>query len=236
MTPWAECDDIAIVTGDEELPGRELLRLAARAAHWLDGVEVPEAPGLSGAIPALLTSSATTYALVIAGSATSRPIAALAPRHTARELIGCVERLECPIVISEPAFAETAAEVCAATGKRLVVVPDQFPDERREFSFDVAEDSLVIVLHTSGTTGIPKAVPVRQDRFIKRCRLNAKTLGLGPGDRYATASPFYHIGGFGSLACRWPRAQRWLLSSGSPSMCGARSVNAASPERCWCRR
>jgi len=55
------------------------------------------------------------------------------------------------------------------------------------------------VLHTSGTTGLPKAVPYRHDRLARRCRLNAALQQLEPGSVFATASPFHHIAGLGNI-------------------------------------
>ena len=56
-----------------------------------------------------------------------------------------------------------------------------------------------VVLHTSGTTGQPKAVCYRHDRLARRCRVNATLQQLGPGSVFATASPFHHIAGLGNI-------------------------------------
>ena len=55
------------------------------------------------------------------------------------------------------------------------------------------------MLHTSGTTGHPKAVYYRHDRLARRCRLNATLQQLRPGSVFATASPFHHIAGLGNV-------------------------------------
>jgi len=55
------------------------------------------------------------------------------------------------------------------------------------------------VLHTSGTTGHPRAVPYRHDRLARRCGLNATLQQLGRGSVFATASPFHHIAGLGNV-------------------------------------
>ena len=60
-------------------------------------------------------------------------------------------------------------------------------------------DDTAVVLHTSGTTGHPKAVRYRHDRLARRCRLNATLQQLGPGSVFATASPFHHIAGLGNI-------------------------------------
>jgi acyl-CoA synthetase (AMP-forming)/AMP-acid ligase II len=55
------------------------------------------------------------------------------------------------------------------------------------------------VLHTSGTTGHPKAVPYRHDRLARRAQVNAALQQLRPGSVFATASPFHHIAGLGNI-------------------------------------
>ena len=58
---------------------------------------------------------------------------------------------------------------------------------------------MAAILHTSGTSGLPKAVPYRQDRLAARVAVNASLLELGPGSVYASSSPLHHIAGLGML-------------------------------------
>jgi acyl-CoA synthetase (AMP-forming)/AMP-acid ligase II len=60
-------------------------------------------------------------------------------------------------------------------------------------------DQTAVVLHTSGTTGHPRAISYRHDRLARRCRLNAALQQLRPGSVFATATPFHHIAGLGSI-------------------------------------
>ncbi len=63
------------------------------------------------------------------------------------------------------------------------VVPDSHP-----------EDS-AIILHTSGTTGKPKRVPLRQDRICRNAAAIAGTLHLTPADRCLNLMPLFHVHG-----------------------------------------
>jgi acyl-CoA synthetase (AMP-forming)/AMP-acid ligase II len=175
--------------------GDELMRRAAGCADWLDAILHDG----GSAVPALLTSNPSALALVVAGSGSGHPIAPLGPRLTARELTACIEPLECPVLVTEPEFIDVASEVVARTGRRLEVLTEP-ASSPRSLDLDPPKQSAAFVLHTSGTTGTPKAVAYRQDRLAHRVGVNAAVLSLGPESVYASASPFHHIAGLGNQA------------------------------------
>jgi acyl-CoA synthetase (AMP-forming)/AMP-acid ligase II len=192
----------AVIAGDQTWSGKELLAQAAGAARWLSAAGLP-----TGApVPALLEASPEALALVLAGAATRRPIAPLGPRLTVDELAGCVERLAAPILVAQPAFADVAAAVAASLGLKVLTL-DELPGPLLESGSLLESGPLpvpgptdtAVVLHTSGTTGQPKAVCYRHDRLARRCRVNATLQQLGPGSVFATASPFHHIAGLGNI-------------------------------------
>jgi acyl-CoA synthetase (AMP-forming)/AMP-acid ligase II len=53
------------------------------------------------------------------------------------------------------------------------------------------------VLHTSGTTGVPKAVSLDGRRVTARIRSYVDAIELGPGDLFCGPSPFHHTAGVG---------------------------------------
>ena len=125
-------------------------------------------------------------------------MAPLGPRLTVDELSTCVARLNAPILVAEPDFADLAMAVAARTGRRVELLPD-IPASARPLDLDVPADAVTAILHTSGTSGLPKAVPYRQDRLAARVAVNASLLELGPGSVYASSSPLHHIAGLGML-------------------------------------
>ena len=183
----------AVITTTQTWTGEELLARAAGAARWLSASKLPE--GIP--VAALLQASPEALALVLAGAAVRRPVAPLGPRLTGRELAGCVERLAAPCLLTQPGFADIATTVAPGLDREVLVLGD-WPAMAGPLPVPSPDDTAVM-LHTSGTTGHPKAVSYRHDRLARRSRLNASLQQLRPGSVFATASPFHHIAGLGNI-------------------------------------
>jgi acyl-CoA synthetase (AMP-forming)/AMP-acid ligase II len=184
----------AVVGEAEAWTTAELFARAAAAASWLD--EAGVRPG--GLVPAVVDTSPAAVALWVGAVGSGRCLAPLGTRLTERELVGCVARLQAPVLVAAPEAADLAAAVSRDLGRRLVEMPAFAPTARR-LEFFAEAHSPALVLHTSGTGGLPKPVLVRHDRLAHRVRANAALLGLGPGAVYASASGFHHIAGLGML-------------------------------------
>jgi acyl-CoA synthetase (AMP-forming)/AMP-acid ligase II len=183
----------AVITTTQTWTGEELLARAAAAARWLSASKLPE--GIP--VAALLQASPEALALVLAGAAVRRPVAPLGPRLTGRELADCIERLAAPCLLTQPGFADIATTVAPGLDREVLVLGD-WPAMAGPLPVPSPDDTAV-VLHTSGTTGHPKAVSYRHDRLARRSRLNASLQQLRPGSVFATASPFHHIAGLGNI-------------------------------------
>jgi acyl-CoA synthetase (AMP-forming)/AMP-acid ligase II len=194
---WRDCADAAVVAGDITWSGDELLERAAGAAAHLREITAGR-----GAIPALLTSSASAFAYVIGGASSALPLALLGPRMTERELRPCIDALGSDVILTEPEFEPLATELASAArhSTRVVVIVEPPRGDLHSLDLDPAPEAAAFVLHTSGTTGTPRAVPYTQRRLAVRTRVNAELCSLGPGAVYATASPFHHIAGLGNYA------------------------------------
>jgi acyl-CoA synthetase (AMP-forming)/AMP-acid ligase II len=186
--------DPAVLSSDVCWSGDEFLQRSAGAADWLDRVGAePGRPVL-----ALVASTPTAFALLVGAAGSGRPLAPLGPLLTAGELAACVGSGD-RLLVTEPAFEETAGAVAALTGCHVEVVPE--PDvSARDLALSPGPDEVACIIHTSGTTGVPKPVPYRQDRLARRVEVIAGLSGLGPGCRLAVASPFHHVGGLGNVA------------------------------------
>jgi acyl-CoA synthetase (AMP-forming)/AMP-acid ligase II len=185
----------AVVGPDRHWSGPELLARAAGAAAWLAELDLP--PGAP--VPAFF--SATTgeaIAGTLGAAAIGRPLAPLAPRLTVPELTPVVAALHAPVIVADAGAVPLAERLAAATGARCALLPTPPAAPRYQLP-EPAEDTLLGYLHTSGTTGAPKSVPLPQARFATRSRLNIRLLELDATSVYATASPWHHIGGSGNV-------------------------------------
>ncbi|MEE6137658.1 class I adenylate-forming enzyme family protein [Mycobacterium sp. 050128] len=188
-----ERSERSAVIGDEgSVSGRELIGQAVAAADLLVDLDVPAGQS----IPALLTTNARALALLLGGVAANRPLALLGPRQTPAELAEMVRRSGSSVLLTEAAFAETARQVADSVGIAAATIPC-LPVSSR--SLHPAPGPTAIYLHTAGTTGVPKRVPLTERVLDARAELLRHLIGIGPDDRYATGSPLHHIGGLGNV-------------------------------------
>lgn len=188
-----EFSDRAAVIGEQSaVTGRELIGKAVTAADLLVDLDVP--PGQP--IPGLFTTNADALALLFGGAAINRPLAPLGPRQTTAELAETVRRSGSSVLLAEAASAKTARQVADAVGIRAVTVPG-LPVSSRPLHPEPG--STAIYLHTAGTTGLPKVVPLTDRVLDVRAKVLRRVIGIGPDDRYATGSPLHHIGGLGNV-------------------------------------
>ncbi|WP_261576233.1 class I adenylate-forming enzyme family protein [Frankia gtarii] len=181
----------AVLDAGGPVSGAELVGRATYAAEFLTGLGV--AAGTP--VPALLTSNPDALALLLGGAAADRPVAPLGPRLTAAELAGPVRAAGAGVLLTEPAWAAVATEAAALAGARVVPVPAL----RASGAAPPGPGGPVaLYLHTSGTTGAAKRVPVTQEVLAARTELLSGLLELGPDSRHATGSPLHHIGGLGN--------------------------------------
>jgi acyl-CoA synthetase (AMP-forming)/AMP-acid ligase II len=183
----------AVRFGDLTWTGHELLDRAGGAAEWLDGLGLE--PGEP--VPALVATSADALALVIGGAGSGHPLAPLGVRMTAYEIAAVVTETRAQVLLAQPQFADLGRKVAELSGRRVGVVPE-LPARNRALS--AGPDELAAVLHTSGTTGLPKPVPISQRRLAARSRVNGRLCGLGPDSFYGGSAPFHHIAGLGNIA------------------------------------
>lgn len=174
---------------------RRFLGMIAGAADLLRA----EAGAPGELVPALLTTRPVSVAALVAGAVAQRPLAPLAPRMTEPELLACLTRLPGKVLLTEPAYSDLAGRLAAEVHKRVVLVDS---DLAGNGSLDPGTDTdaVALAMHTSGTTGLPKRVDVREFPLGRRADVNGYLLDLRPTDTFVATSLFHHVGGLGNIA------------------------------------
>ena len=179
-----------MVTTEIRWSTAELLERAAGAADWL------AAQCSQGAlhIPVLVPSGADVLALTVAGAALGLPVAPLNPRSGPADLLPLLDPVLTPLVVVDEG---PVADLVRSAGCRPVGLPS-FPQSSTTLPVP-ADTDVALVLHTSGTTGVPKRVPGRHRELVARVRLVADVLGLTAASIVTAGSPLHHIAGLGQL-------------------------------------
>ncbi len=191
LAHWRGTSRAAIATVDGDWSGEELLARAGAIGAWFEAIGVPRGHG----VPALVDGSPRAVALAVGGALVGRPLAPLAVRGRVPELAEAVRGLGSSVLVTSPERAELARDVAreAAVALHVVDLPHDEPVDEA-IGPSTASD-VVSVVHTSGTTGSPKAVCATQIAMASRVRVYDGVMPLGPGDRFCTASPFHHTAG-----------------------------------------
>ena len=158
-----------------------------------------EVPTTGEFVPALLTTRPAAVGMLVAGAVAQRPLAPLAPRMTEPELLACLTGLPGELLLTEPEYADLATRLGAQVHKRVVVLDAELAGDG-PLEPGTNPDAVVLAMHTSGTTGMPKLVEVREFPLGRRADVNGYLLGLQPTDTFVTTSLFHHVGGLGNIA------------------------------------
>ena len=207
----------------EEWTRSDLLHMAMGAKDLLDAHDVAQ----DEYVPALMTTRPTSVAMLLGGALSRRPLAPLGPKMTERELLACIERLDGGLLLAEPEWADKAAGLAARTGRRVAIVDRLEPVAGHHDSIPDPH-GVAFMMHTSGTTGVPKQIPVRESALARRAEVNGALVGLEPGARLVIAGLFHHVGGLGNIAVSLANDAAMVLFP-SFSVPAWRSLEAVAP-------
>ena len=187
---WLGSDRIAILTTDVEWTGDELLRRAGGAAEWLAACGFSRGAG----VPALIDETPTAVALAVGAALSGRALAPLGTRLPPANLAAAAEAFAGPGLVTTPEHVELATDVARRAGTQVHVL-DEPPSPGRVPEATCRADDVAVIVHTSGTTGAPKPILMRQGALAARVAIYGSVMGFGPGDRYCSASPLHHTAG-----------------------------------------
>jgi acyl-CoA synthetase (AMP-forming)/AMP-acid ligase II len=186
---WAESDEPAVITSAFTWSGRELTERAGGAARWLDELGFER----GAVVPMIVDESAAAIALVVGATMSGRVPAPLGTKLPADDLASAIVALGATVIIADARSEPRANETAAIVGATVAVLGD-LPRWALPI-VDIGLDDVAFIVHTSGTTGLPKPIPAPHRQLLARVDIYTGTMGIGPGDRYCSASQFSHTAG-----------------------------------------
>ncbi|MDA8192816.1 MAG: AMP-binding protein [Thermaerobacter sp.] len=202
----------AVIDGNVTISYRELLGRvdSVCAALWSLGVRPGDRVGI-------LLENSVEYIELLLAMAHMRSIAVpLNTRLTASELQFILNDAGAGVLITSPALKPLAEETWAQVGSiRHGLVTGPHPADGRFASYQAArstaapfdpgmlpdwgDDATVILLYTSGTTGLPKGCMTTDRSWLGNNTNMAMAFAISATDRYLALLPFFHVAGIGTL-------------------------------------
>ena len=168
----------ALIAGERTMTFADLEREAAAAARRFAGLGVGP-----GDRVALFAEASIEHAVLLHGLAKLGAVAApLDPSAPGAEQVALLGALQPGLVVREPGEVLDAPE-------QADVPLDASPDSDAPHS----------VIHTSGTSGRPKAVTLTYGNHLWNAVGSGVRIGVSPSDRWLCCMPLHHVGGFAIL-------------------------------------
>jgi fatty-acyl-CoA synthase len=114
-----------------------------------------------------------------------------------RELQHCINLVEATVVIVQAELAETLDRLELTPHRRIVLGGDyedflatgapDYPD------LDIDPEDGLVILYTSGTTGLPKGALISHRAMVARCMCFTSEFQIPIGDNFCAWPPFYHM-------------------------------------------
>jgi fatty-acyl-CoA synthase len=183
---------VAIVDGARALTYRALDERVRRLA----GVLAARGVGRGTRVAVLSENRAEYLELFLAAGDVGAIVACQNWRLAPPELAHCLTLVEPALTFASPRFAERVAEA------RPIVLGDAYeallagaaPGAAAPGAAAVGPEDPLLILYTSGTTGLPKGAMISHRAEIARNLVIRAEAGIAPHDAFAAWSPLYHMG------------------------------------------
>jgi acyl-CoA synthetase (AMP-forming)/AMP-acid ligase II len=120
--------------------------------------------------------------------------------HYREELQALLERIDARVVVTDSATASFLGMAKPRLGKASILLADKLPVSAAPIPDpSIGPEDLVLLQHSSGSTGLKKGVALSNRAVIRQIRDYAPTLSLGTEDQIVSWLPLYHD--MGLIAC-----------------------------------
>ncbi len=174
-----------------------LRRQVAAAADIFASAGIGNAARVAMALPNGLETIVCFLGASVAGTA-----APLNPAYRHDEFVFFLEDTDAKLLVLPPAGADEARRAAAERGVPILaadVDPEGtvrfFPASTGRTAGPPQPDDVALILHTSGTTGRPKRVPLRHRNLAVSAENIAQTYQLTANDVAMTVMPLFHVHG-----------------------------------------
>ena len=162
--------------------------------------------GFAGETVAIMSTNHVDYPVVFHGTAyAGGTISTANPTYTARELNYQLNDSGATLLVTHPAFLDTAKEAVQGTKIREIVVLGESDGATPIETFlgaprteqapvDLAEH-VVVLPYSSGTTGLPKGVMLTHRNLVTNVDQSLGAIDIQPGEWTVAFLPFFHIYG-----------------------------------------
>ncbi len=158
-------------------------------------------------VGSIVRARAAELAPSVAGASEEHPVALVgrSNRSTIETLLALFE-LGAPVLLVHPRLTEQEKTALLSGARPHTVIAPNDGHARAPGSMpshDIAappdDDRCLVILHTSGTTGTPRAVSLSRAAFVASARASENNLGWQDEDRWLLCLPIAHIGGLSIL-------------------------------------
>jgi len=187
-------DRPALEDGERRWTYADLDRRAGKLASVLAASGVAR-----GSRVAILSENRTEYLEVfLAAARLGAVVACQSWRLAPPELAQCLDLVEPQAVVVSPRFAAVLGGLGRPGGAPLVLGPDYEGAlarvEARPLADDLDPEDPLLILYTSGTTGLPKGAVLSHRAEIARNLVLRAEFGIASDDAFVAWSPLYHMG------------------------------------------
>ncbi|MFM8413006.1 MAG: class I adenylate-forming enzyme family protein, partial [Alphaproteobacteria bacterium] len=199
MRAWvdlqAECRprDEAVSWRGASVDWRDLRERVAVLARRLDSA-LGDRPRI---VAVLAAPSLRLLELLHAAQVAGVTLAPLPARGTDEDWRRVLSSTAPSLVLHGSAYADSVARLSREDGWRALDLEadlDREPPSGRSFD-PVAPGRAWLLVHTSGTTGVPKGVVLTNEQLAAAATAVIERLGCRPGERWLAAMPMHHVGG-----------------------------------------
>jgi len=177
----------------------------------------------AGAVVALLAPNMPEYAVVFHGALyAGGTVTTINPTYTASEVAHQLRDSGAGLLVTVPAFLDTARTAAAEVGVPVAVIGDAAggaipladlmgPPLGAQVPVDPVAH-VAVLPYSSGTTGLPKGVMLSHRNLVANVDQTLAIHDVRPGDRTVAFLPFFHIYGLTVLMNLYPAAGAALVT------------------------